>query len=608
MGVGMDLTYGKTLQGGKYTLERELGEGGFGITYKATHQYLGQPVVIKTTNDSLRRHPQYRQFEEKFQDEARRLSLCVHPNIVRVSDFFLEEGKSYMVMDYIPGHTLADLVLGKQPLPEAIAIDYINQIGEALKVVHQNNLLHRDVKPQNIMLREGTHQVILIDFGIAREFAGGQTVTHTALVSDGYAPPEQYWAKGRRTAATDVYGLAATFYTLLTGRLPLSAMARSQGTMPAPKDLQPQISAATNQAVLRGMALDLKYRPTTIDQWLSLLPDIETPTLRQTTGKVSTTEAATVVAGSPANFGERTEGGDLEEDEPAFGWWVWAGVAIAALVAGALAATLLEGGRGDKEIGQLPETVPSVSPSPAASPTPKPSPTPSKPPAPSPPPKPSPPVVVRPSPEPKPSPEPSPPPVVVVEPSPEPSRPPVVVVEPSPEPSRPPVVVVEPPPREERKETLVLPGNTPQNSESSGSGGWLPTIRGLPPGTAESEVKELLGEPTEIIAEGYWPNTRAAIYDLQPGEITVAYIYDRDTGLVRQSELSVAQSVYDLMVETAINGMLDFRTTKKIKRGWQDVHQGREDSYNFKTGPFKGVIQRQDDDRIYIGVWEDDLH
>ena len=606
MGVGMDLTYGKTLQGGKYTLERELGEGGFGITYKATHQYLGQPVVVKTMNDSLRKHPQYQEFEQKFQDEARRLSLCVHPNIVRVSDFFLEAGQPYMVMDYIPGQTLSALVLGKEPLPEAIAIDYIKQIGEALKVVHQNNLLHRDVKPQNIMLREGTHQVVLIDFGIAREFVAGKTVTHTALVSDGYAPPEQYWAQGRRTAATDVYGLAATFYTLLTGKLPLSPMARSQGVMSAPKDLQTQISSTTNQAVLRGMALDLKYRPATMDEWLSLLPNAETPTLRQTTGKVSTTEAATVVAGSPANLGARTEGGDLDEDDRVFGWWLWGGVAIAALVAGALAATLLDGGRGNKEIGQLPEPVPTVSQSPVASPKPTPKPSPVVvPPSPKPSPKPSPPPVVV-----QPSPKPSPPPVVVQpspEPSPEPSRPPVIVVEP-PEPSRPPVVVVEPPLREEENDVLVLPGNTPPNSGNSDSGGWLPTIRGLPPGTQENEVRELLGEPTETIARGYWPNTRIAIYDLMPGQITQAYIYDRDSGLVRQSELSVAQSVYDLMVETALNGLLDYRTTGEIKRGWQDVHQGRSDRYSFKTGPFEGVIQRQPDDRIYIGVWDEDLH
>ncbi|MDY6805762.1 MAG: serine/threonine-protein kinase [Cyanobacteriota bacterium] len=604
MRLGMDLTFGKSLQGGKYTLEGELGEGGFGITYKATHQYLGVPVVIKTMNDSLRRHPQYREFEQKFQDEARRLSLCVHPNIVRVSDFFVEEGQPYMVMDYIPGKTLGEIAIGKEPLPEAIAIDYIKQIGQALKVVHEKNLLHRDVKPQNIMLKEGSDRVVLIDFGIAREFAADRTVAHTALVSDGYAPPEQYWAEGRKTPGTDVYGLAATFYTLLTGRVPLSAMGRGQTTMPAAKELQPEISSATNQAVLRGMALDLKYRPTTMDEWLSLLPNVETPTLKQTTGKGSTTEAATVVVGAPGNLGARTVGGDLEEDEPAFGWWVWGGVAIAALIAGALAATLLEG---DREIGQVPKSPPVITQSPVASPTPKPSRTPTKPTAPPPAPKPSPPIVVEPSPKPKPSPP------IVVEPSPKPKpSPPPVVVQPSPEPKPSPPVVVEPspepPPEEKPKEDLVLPGNTPEPSGDSPSGGWLPTIRGLPPGTPESEVKGLLGEPTETVAKGYWPNTRIAIYDLMPGEITVAYIYDRDSGVVRQTELSVAQSVYDLMVKTALNGMLDYRTTREIERGWQDVHQGRSDRHSFQTGPLEGVIQRQPDDRIYIGVWDEDLH
>ncbi len=77
------------LQGGKYTLEQELGRGGFGITIKATHNYLGQPVVIKTLNESLTQHPNFAEFQHKFQDEAKRLALCVHPNIVRVSDFFL---------------------------------------------------------------------------------------------------------------------------------------------------------------------------------------------------------------------------------------------------------------------------------------------------------------------------------------------------------------------------------------------------------------------------------------------------------------------------------------------------------------------------------------
>jgi serine/threonine protein kinase len=84
----MNSLVGKTLQGGKYTLEQLLGEGGFGVTYKATHHYLGQLVVIKTLNDATRQSPQYAYLEQQFRDEARRLALCVHPNIVRVNDFF----------------------------------------------------------------------------------------------------------------------------------------------------------------------------------------------------------------------------------------------------------------------------------------------------------------------------------------------------------------------------------------------------------------------------------------------------------------------------------------------------------------------------------------
>lgn len=102
----MDPLIGQTLQAGKYTLEQELGQGGFGVTFKATHHYLAQVVVIKTLNQALRHHPDFEMFKQKFQDEARRLALCVHPNIVRVSDFFSEAGLPFMVMDYIPGPTL----------------------------------------------------------------------------------------------------------------------------------------------------------------------------------------------------------------------------------------------------------------------------------------------------------------------------------------------------------------------------------------------------------------------------------------------------------------------------------------------------------------------
>ncbi|TBR61912.1 serine/threonine protein kinase [Westiellopsis prolifica IICB1] len=264
---------GTKLQGGKYTLDQEIGRGGFGITFKATHHFLNHVVVIKTLNEKLRQHPDFAKFERQFQDEARRLATCVHPNIVRISDFFVENGLPYMVMEYIPGDTLGEAyILPGIPLPEATAIHYIRQIGAALQVVHQNGLLHRDVKPDNIILRQGTQEVVLIDFGIAREFNSGVRQTHTGMVSEGYSPIEQYLSQATRTPATDVYGLAATLYSFLTGQVPMPALLRDREQMPTPRELQPHLSAAVNQAVMRGMAIEAKFRPQTVAEWLKLLP------------------------------------------------------------------------------------------------------------------------------------------------------------------------------------------------------------------------------------------------------------------------------------------------------------------------------------------------
>ncbi|MDB9376035.1 serine/threonine-protein kinase [Nodularia sphaerocarpa] len=264
---------GTTLQDGKYTLIQEIGRGGFGITFKATHNYLGQEVVMKTINEKLRQHPDFAKFERQFQDEARRLATCIHPYIVRVSDFFVEDKLPYMVMEYIRGDTLGNaFVLPAIPLAEATAIHYIRQIGSALQVVHQNGLLHRDVKPDNIILREGTQEVVLIDFGIAREFNNGVRQTHTGMVSEGYSPLEQYLTQAQRTPATDVYGLAATLYALLTAQVPLPALLRDREKMPTPRELQPHLSAAVNEAVMRGMAVESQFRPPTVAEWLQLLP------------------------------------------------------------------------------------------------------------------------------------------------------------------------------------------------------------------------------------------------------------------------------------------------------------------------------------------------
>ena len=264
---------GKTLQGGKYIIDQEIGRGGFGITFRATHRYLNHVVVFKTLNEKLRQHPDFAKFERQFQDEARRLATCLHPNIVRVSDFFVEDGLPYMVMEYIPGETLGEaFVLPGIPMPETTAIHYIRQIGAALQVIHNNGLLHRDVKPDNIILRQGTQEVVLIDFGIAREFNSGVRQTHTGMISEGYSPIEQYLSQAPRTAATDVYGLAATLYALLTAQVPIPSLLRDREQMSSPRELQPHLSAAVNQAVMRGMSVEARFRPDTVASFLNLLP------------------------------------------------------------------------------------------------------------------------------------------------------------------------------------------------------------------------------------------------------------------------------------------------------------------------------------------------
>lgn len=286
---------GTRLQNGKYVIENELGRGGFGVTYRAMHRSLNQVVVIKTLRWPANDAEKEEQLQ-KFQAEARRLAQCQHPHIVNVTDFFIEADRPYLVMDFIPGQPLSELIFPNRPLQENLALQYIRQIASALQTVHAQGLLHRDVKPQNIMVNQGN--AILIDFGIARELASGQTQTHTNLVSEGYAPLEQYLPKARRSAASDVYGLAATLYSAVTGQVPVASVVRSHHPLTPPRRVNATLSSGTEQAILQGMALELKERPQSIATWLKLLP---TANKRGLTAP--TTQATQVVApGSPSGY------------------------------------------------------------------------------------------------------------------------------------------------------------------------------------------------------------------------------------------------------------------------------------------------------------------
>ena len=577
----MNTLIGKTLQDKKYTIEQELGRGGFGITFRATHRYLGQFVVIKTLNESLRYHPNFAEFDRKFQDEARRLASCVHSNIVRVSDFFVEDGQPYMVMDYIPGQNLGDVVLPNRPLPENLAILYITQIGAALKAVHQRGLLHRDVKPQNIILRENTQEVVLIDFGISREFTPGATQSHTNMVSDGYAPPEQYFAQGKYTPATDVYGLAATLYTLLTAQVPVPAILRTSQPMATPRDLQPQLSPTVSQGVMRGMTVEAQNRPASVDEWLSLLHS-QSP---------DTGPTVAVMPGhgpqSPANV--RTAPAVVTNgDNNRKIWWILGLVTIALMFAGfvGIARILLD--RPSAEPTPVAQDDRTSTPANREMPDrPDPIPTPKETPKQQ---------LKTPNLEPIPTPKETPKQQLET-PTPAPTPSPVAE---SPAPTNKPI-------EEQRPIGRSTPTPSPREEQPATGDRKIPRIPGFAVGTAESRVVAELGEPTETQRQGYWPNTRTALYDLVPNQITLGYIYDRDSGQLVQTEGSFAQSVDDLVVRTALNGMLG-GADREIMQGFRDVQQRRSNRFTFTKGSVEGAIERNERDRIYIGVWDDNLH
>ena len=257
---------------GKYLLQEEIGQGIYGITYKAINKTNNEAVVIKTFKPELAEQAEISRLRKKFLHEAQRLLECSHPNIIPYREFFSEDGVPYIVMDYIAGTTLDKIVLSDRPLPEATAIKYIRQVGEALKVVHSKGILHRDIKPQNLILREDNQQVILIDFGIAREYSRGLVQTHTNVVSDGYSPIELYLPQAKRTAVTDVYGLAATLYTLVTAQVPIAATLRENFALPSPQNMQPKLSNQVSEVIMLGMALEPEERPQTVQEWLDLLP------------------------------------------------------------------------------------------------------------------------------------------------------------------------------------------------------------------------------------------------------------------------------------------------------------------------------------------------
>ena len=232
------LTQGTLLHGGTYKIEKILGQGSFGITYLAEHTNLGKKVAIKEffmkelnsrgddgritgmSDSSLSQN-----YCQKFKKEAINLSRLDHPNIVRVTDSFSENGTFYYVMDFIEGQNLNDYIKSHY-IDEAEAVSIIKSVADALIYMHEEkHMLHLDLKPGNVMRRNSDGHVFLIDFGLSKHYStDGQPETSTTigLGTAGYAPIEQgnQAKNGEFRPTIDVYALGATFYKLLTRETP----------------------------------------------------------------------------------------------------------------------------------------------------------------------------------------------------------------------------------------------------------------------------------------------------------------------------------------------------------------------------------------------------
>ncbi|OCR01831.1 hypothetical protein BCD67_04870 [Oscillatoriales cyanobacterium USR001] len=263
----------QNLRNRPYQIESILAQGGFGITYKARHLQLNHLVVIKTPNFALQNDPEYPQFVERFIREGQilaQLAQKAHPSIVRVNDLFQEGNIHCLVMDLIVGESLFDAVQKKGAFPESQAIEIISQIGDALTVVHQAGMVHRDAHPANIMLRNRT-PAVLIDFGIAGEIIPS-TLTSQHPANEAFAPYEQHF-DGSREPSVDIYCLAASLYYTITGKKPTTALKRKvQGTaLIPPKQHNSKISDYLNNAILQGLALEAKDRPQKMEDFLQLI-------------------------------------------------------------------------------------------------------------------------------------------------------------------------------------------------------------------------------------------------------------------------------------------------------------------------------------------------
>jgi eukaryotic-like serine/threonine-protein kinase len=295
-----------TLIGERFRLEEKVGSGGMSSVYRAFDPTLERRVAIKLMHRDISSDPDQL---ERFRREARAVARLNHPHVVTVIDAGEDEGAPYIVFEYVEGETLKDRIrrLGRLPIDEAIA--YAIEIGRALECAHAHKLVHRDVKPQNVLI-DPDGRAKVTDFGIARSMeAQGLTATGRVLGTTDYVSPEQ--ALGHEvTEQSDIYSLGIVLYEMLTGEVPFKAdtqvavaMKHVREPMPDVQRRRPEISATLAAVVERATAKETPNRYATVDEMVHDLEEvlaIEAARTGQATGEATT--VLRTLSGDTADF------------------------------------------------------------------------------------------------------------------------------------------------------------------------------------------------------------------------------------------------------------------------------------------------------------------
>jgi serine/threonine-protein kinase len=372
----MTLSEGQMLQG-RYRIASQLGEGGMGSVYSAWDTRLNIAVALKEMMPQPDLDAEtLAQLRQQFRQEAQILARLNHPHLVRVGDFFEEGGNAYLAMDLVEGVSLSELIAQRGALDEAQVLVWAEQLLNALAYCHSQGIIHRDIKPQNVIIRQDG-RAVLVDFGLVKLWDPNDPRTKTAMRGMGtpeYAPPEQYEVQaGHTDPRSDIYGLGATLYHALAGQAPPTATLR----MADPEQFQALgtvirgVNKQVENAIMKSMELARSQRWQDAAEMAAALgvavPNwqresvtgrggaVAPPSGRGGTKKMA--DGATVAAPSRERLigvVPSARGKEKEEKRRRFPAWVWivGGLALVGLIVAGVAlgvGGVMLAGRGDSE-------------------------------------------------------------------------------------------------------------------------------------------------------------------------------------------------------------------------------------------------------------------